>query len=116
MYQKTNYMQIKKILLLASLFAVIIYSAGCKKCYTCQNTCVLCSATYNGHTTTQVLCRDSFGTDAQYNAAVATDTGFGFVCTATASTYKYDFCVNKPGEEDYTSYFDHGGRAPCVAK
>ena len=104
----------KKILFLASLFVVIIYSAGCKKCYTCQNSCVQCLATYSGHTFSQVLCRDSFGTDAQYNAAIAADTSIGYTCTATTPTYKYDFCVNKPGEEDYPSYFDHGGRAPCV--
>jgi len=109
-------MLIKKTLFLAALFAVIIYSAGCKKCYTCQNTCVQCLATYNGHVFSQVLCRDSFGTDAGYYAAIAIDTGLGYRCTTTASTYKYDFCVNKPGEEDYPNYFNHGGRAPCVAK
>ena len=106
----------KKTLLLLSLFAVIIYSAGCKKCYTCQNTCMQCIATYNSHVFSQVICRDSFGTDAEYYAAIAHDTVLGYTCTAGASTYKYDFCVNKPGEESYTSYFDHGGRAPCVAK
>ena len=106
----------KKLLFLVVVFAVIIYSAGCKKCYTCQNACVQCLATYNGHTFSKVLCRDSFGTDAQYNAAIAADTLQGYICTATASTYKYDFCVNKPGEENYPSYFDHGGRAPCTPK
>ncbi len=106
----------KKALFLLSLFAVVIYSAGCKKCYTCQNTCVQCIATYHSHVFSQVICRDSFGTDAQYYAAIAADTMLGYTCTAGASTYKYDFCVNKPGEESYTSYFDHGGRSPCVAK
>ena len=105
-----------KLLFIISLFAVISWSAGCKKCYTCQNTCLKCVATYGNHVFTQVLCRDSFNTDADYNAAFTKDTAFGYICTATTPTYTYNFCVNKPGGEDYTAYFDHGGRAPCVAK
>jgi hypothetical protein len=113
---KKKLMLMKKALFVVSLFAVIIYSAGCKKCYTCKNSCVLCAATYNGHTFTQVLCNDSFSTTSEYNAAIAADTSLGYRCTTTTSTYNYDFCVNKPGEQDYPAYFDHGGRAPCVAK
>jgi hypothetical protein len=105
-----------KFLFVILLFAVVIYSAGCKKCYTCQNSCLQCVATYNGHVFSQVLCRDSFSTDAAYNAAVANDTSLGYVCSATAPTYVYHFCVNKPGEANYPGYFDHGGRAPCTAK
>ena len=111
---KTVYM--KKLLFLASVFTVVMYSTSCKKCYTCKNECIQCVATYNGHVFSQVLCRDSFNSDAAYNAAMAHDTTLGYTCSATTPTYSYDFCVNKPGEENYTSYFDHGGRAPCVAK
>lgn len=111
---KTVFM--KKLFFIASVFAVVLYCAGCKKCYTCKNECIQCVATYNGHVFSQVLCRDSFNSDAAYNAAMVHDTTLGYTCSATAPTYSYDFCVNKPGEENYTSYFDHGGRAPCVAK
>ena len=106
----------RKMIFIVSLFALVIYSVGCKKCYTCQNKCVQCVATYSGHVFSQVLCLDSFSTQAAYDSAFVKDTLLGYKCTATAPTYVYDFCVNKPGEEDYTSYFDHGGRAPCVAK
>jgi len=114
---KTKYMPLKKLLFLLALGIVIIYTAGCKKCYTCQNTCVRCTATYGGHVFSQVLCRDSFTSDAGYNAAYAADTSQGYVCTATSPTYTYTFCENQPGVKDGdTSYFDHGGRAPCTVK
>jgi hypothetical protein len=114
---KMKYMPVKKMMFLLSLSAVIIYSVGCKKCYTCQNTCLKCTAAINGHVSTQVLCRDSFADDGAYNAAYTADTGMGYICTATASTYTYDFCENQPGVKNGdTSYFDHGGRAPCTVK
>ena len=114
---KMKYMPVKKMLFILSLAVVIIYSAGCKKCYTCQNTCIKCSATYGGHVFSQVLCRDSFGTDAAYNAAVTADTSQGYICTATTPTYTFDFCENQPGVKvGDTSYYDHGGRAPCTVK
>jgi hypothetical protein len=110
-------MQLKKWLFLIAVAVVTIYAVGCKKCYTCHNSCVLCSATYNGHTFTQVLCNDSFATPALYDSAIARDTSIGYRCAATTSTYNYDFCENQPGvKEGDTSYYDHGGRAPCTAK
>ena len=105
-----------KMLFVVSLFAVVIYSMGCKKCYTCKNSCVMCTYTYSGHTFSQVLCQDSFNTVAAYDSAYVADTLNGYKCISTAPTYVYNFCVNKPGEEDYPAYYDHGGRAPCVAK
>ena len=114
---KKKLMPMKKALFVVSLFAVIIYSAGCKKCYTCSNRCVLCTATYNGHTFTQVLCNDSFGTTSEFNAAIAADTNLGYKCNATSSTYNFDFCENQPGvKAGDTSYYNHGGRAPCTVK
>lgn len=92
-----------------------MYSAGCKKCYTCKNTCVQCVATFGGHTFSQVLCQDSFTSAFAYDSAYAADTSQGYICTPTNPTYVYNFCVNKPGEEDYPAYYDHGGRAPCTA-
>ena len=105
-----------KMLFIVSLIVVVIYSMGCKKCYTCKNTCVQCTATFSGHVFSQMLCQDSFNTVAAYDSAFAADTSIGYICVATAPTYVYNFCVNKPGEEDYPAYYDHGGRAPCVAK
>lgn len=105
----------KKLILLVSVLAALAVSS-CKKCYTCTNECVQCSIVVGSNTFSHVLCKDSFETTTDYNAAIAADTGLGYSCNSIAPTYTYDFCVNKPGEENYVNYFDRGNRLTCTEK
>jgi hypothetical protein len=108
----------KKLLFALSLFALVVYWSGCKKCYNCHNSCLQCDLSRGGHTFTQVICNDSFATVTQFSTAVSADTTAGWVCTSIASTYSYDFCSNKPGTQDdyYINYYNEGGRATCTPK
>ncbi len=101
-----------------ALFAVLLllFAGSCKKCFTCANECVRCSQTLNGHEFSHTLCKDSFNTDAQFAAAISADSAIGFVCSPTTPTYSRDFCVNKPGEEDYPNYFNKGQKIDCREK
>ncbi|HWB61926.1 MAG TPA: hypothetical protein VG603_00340 [Chitinophagales bacterium] len=107
----------KKALFLFAIAAFVLYSTGCKKCYHCQNTCTLCvysdSIIQNYQ---QKFCNDSFSSESAYMAAIAADTALGFVCAETASDYSQDYCVNKPGQDEYKDYYDRGGRVPCSPK
>lgn len=105
----------KKLILLAPVLLLAAISS-CKKCYTCTNECVQCAITVNSNTFSHVLCKDSFATTADYNAAISADTGLGYICNSIAPTYTYDFCVNKPGEENYINYFNRGNRLTCTEK
>ena len=106
----------KKIFLALVVVSVALNIVGCKKCFHCTNECVQCSVTVGSNNFNHLLCRDSFNTVAQYNAAIAADTGLGYVCSPTTPTYDYDFCVNKPGEESYPSYFNKGNKVTCNEK
>ena len=75
-----------------------------------------CSITVNTNTFSHVLCRDSFNTENQFNAAISVDTGLGYTCAATAPTYQYDFCSNQAGEDSYPNYFNKGKRVTCDPK
>jgi hypothetical protein len=70
----------------------------------------------NSHVFTHVLCKDSFNTASQYNAAIAADTSIGYTCTATAPTYDYDFCTNQPGKDSYLNYYNKGKKVTCDEK
>lgn len=105
----------KKILLVI-FFVGILFSQGCKKCFRCYNECVQCSIVVNSHTFSHVLCKDSFNTTQQYEAAIAADTALGYTCYAAAPTYDYDFCVNQPGKESYLNYYNKGKKVTCNEK
>ncbi|MFN8323021.1 MAG: hypothetical protein U0T74_10220 [Chitinophagales bacterium] len=101
------------LLLLGSLLLAI---NSCKKCFHCFNDCVQCTITVNSNVFSHVVCRDSFNTVTEYNNAISADTGLGYICLPTASTYDYDFCVNQPGEESYLNYFNKGKKVTCNEK
>lgn len=96
--------------------ALLLLANSCKKCFQCTNECVKCSITVGSNVFTDVICRDTFNTVAQYEAAIAADTGLGYVCTSTAPTYDYDFCTNQAGKEPYPSYFNKGNKVTCNEK
>lgn len=98
------------------LLLFVLGEMGCKKCFHCYNQCVQCSITVNANVFSHVLCRDSFNTVAEYNNAIAIDTGFGYSCLSSAPTYDYDFCVNQSGEESYLNYFNKGKKVTCDEK
>ncbi len=105
----------KAFILLSSL-ALLFFISGCKKCYHCYNTCQQCTRIVNGHAFSETLCIDSFGSKAEYEAAITADTSIGYTCTTTAPTYNYDFCSNQPGKETYPNYFNQGNRSTCDEK
>ncbi|MFN8298573.1 MAG: hypothetical protein U0T75_05655 [Chitinophagales bacterium] len=107
----------KKLAAVTLIFTLLtIAFSSCKKCFTCHNTCVQCSITVGSNNFSHTLCRDSFNTEAEYNAAIATDTAAGYTCGSTAPTYSYDYCVNQPGEESYQNYFNKGKKVTCDEK
>jgi hypothetical protein len=106
----------KKLILPAFIVTVLLFSAGCKKCYRCFNECVQCTVVVNNNTFGHVLCQDSFNTPEQYQAAIAADTGLGYTCVSTASTYDYDFCTNEPGKDSYLNYYNKGKKVTCNEK
>ncbi len=103
----------RRFLFFFSLLFFVMYWVGCKKCYTCQNTCEKCTYTGSGFVLTQTLCRDSFATVAEYDTAIAKKAAYGYICVPTSPTYSQDFCVNKPGEASYPDYFTQGGKVTC---
>ena len=115
-FTRTKSTSMKKFLFFISLFCAVIYWSGCKKCFTCQNVCQQCSRTISSHVFLITLCRDSFSTDAAFNAAIAADTTQGYSCYSISPTYHEDFCVNKPGESSYPDYYNKGGRVTCNPK
>jgi hypothetical protein len=105
-----------KALLLFFSVSLVFFISGCKKCYHCYNTCQQCTRIVSGRAFSETLCIDSFGSKAQYDAAIAADTAIGYTCAATTPTYDYDFCSNQPGKNSYPSYFNQGGRSTCDEK
>jgi hypothetical protein len=106
---------VKKILPVCFLFMLSIWVNSCKKCYTCTNTCQQCTYRDSGVVVIQfTLCRDSFASDQQFQAAISADSALGYFCTATTPTYNESFCSNKPGEAYFPSYYNRGGRVTCV--
>ncbi len=106
----------KKILFVLLPLTAMLLASSCKKCFQCTNECVQCNITVGGNVFSETLCRDSFNTVAQYNAAIAADTGLGYVCSATTPTYDYQFCTNQAGKEPYPSYFNKGNKVTCHEK
>lgn len=105
----------KKFFLLL-VFGIFLLGSSCKKCFHCYNECVSCALTVGSHVFYDSFCRDSFASDGAYNAAISADTSQGYVCSKAAPTYTYDFCVNKPGEEQYQNYFNQGKKSKCDEK
>ncbi|HRG90807.1 MAG TPA: hypothetical protein PLW44_17415 [Chitinophagales bacterium] len=106
----------KKLLVALSALTLIISFSACKKCFRCYNDCQQCILTINNRNFYKTLCSDSFNTRSEYNAALAADSAYGYVCAPTSPTYDYDYCTNQPGKDSYTDYFTKGGRATCDAK
>lgn len=106
----------KKLIFPTLLIGILVISGGCKKCYRCYNECVQCTITVNANTFSHVLCKDSFNTAEQYQAAIAADTGLGYTCLTTAPTYDYDFCTNQPGKDSYLTYYNKGNKVTCDEK
>lgn len=132
----------KKYLRLTPLFVLLLpllYFTGCKKCYTCKDTCMMCLYTHpaadtiyklDSLTWTYVIakidtvtvtdslihCTDYFGTMAQYDSAIAQDEEMGAPCYPHNPTYSHNFCTTDPGIQQYTNYYDKGGAAPCNPK
>ena len=106
----------KKIIVILIPMALLLLANSCKKCFHCTNECVQCSITVGGNVFRETLCRDSFNTVAQYNEAIAADTGLGYVCVPTTPTYDYEFCTNQAGKEPYPSYFNKGNKVTCNEK
>lgn len=106
----------KQYSLILFLLAIVLSVGSCKKCFHCVNECVQCSITVNSNIFSHVVCRDSFNTVSEYDNALAADTGLGYICTSTAPTYNYDFCVNQSGEESYLNYFNKGKKVTCNEK
>jgi hypothetical protein len=101
---------------MVSVSTFILSSAGCKQCFHCYNECVTCLYTDSVQTLSHTLCRDSFNTVSHYQSVIANDTSNGYVCTKSAPTYTYDFCVNKAGKENYPDYFNKGNKIKCDEK
>jgi hypothetical protein len=116
LYIFTAQSRMKKFFPLLFLFLILLFAAGCKKCFKCYNECVLCSKTVNSHTFLDTLCNDSYNNLPEFETAITFDTATGYVCNEMPSTYSYDFCVNKPGEEDYPNYFNKGKKVKCDEK
>ncbi|MCW5908917.1 MAG: hypothetical protein KIS94_13720 [Chitinophagales bacterium] len=106
----------KKLILPFIVLVVMAFSQSCKKCFRCYNECVQCNIVVNNHTFGHVLCKDSFNTTQQYEAAISADTSLGYTCFATAPTYNYEFCVNQPGKESYLNYYNKGKKVTCDEK
>ncbi|MES2620726.1 MAG: hypothetical protein V4615_07735 [Bacteroidota bacterium] len=106
----------KKILFMICIPSFLVLTPGCKKCFHCYNECVLCSLSDSTQIFTHTLCNDSFSNQLQYQAAISSDTSIGYSCVAAASTYTYDFCVNNPGKETYSDYFNKGNKIKCDEK
>lgn len=106
----------KKIALAVLALTFLVSINSCKKCFQCTNECVECRITVGGNVFRDVICRDTFNTVAEYNAAIAADTGLGYVCTPTTPTYDYEFCVNNPGKDSYPAYFNKGNKVTCNEK
>jgi hypothetical protein len=106
----------KKLFVALCALSLIISFSACKKCFRCYNTCQQCVLTINNHNFYKTLCTDSFGTKAEYEAAITYDTSHGYICAPTTPTYDYDYCTNQPGKDSYLDYFTKGGRATCDAK
>jgi hypothetical protein len=65
---------------------------------------------------TNLLCKDAFNSNDDYQKAIFNDTSAGFICPYTNPTYTHDFCVGKSGEQSYPEYWNKGGRAECDPK
>ena len=94
----------------------LVVSEGCKQCFHCYNECVQCTYTDSLQMLTHVLCKDSFDSPAQYFTAVSADTSNGYICASAFPTYTHNFCVNKPGEDNYPDYYNKGKKINCDEK
>jgi hypothetical protein len=125
----------------ATLFvvAVLVFSYSCKRCYTCANQCTTCNGVrydsagfeidtitldtigvlYNTVPLTHNFCSDdsTISSIDQYKALIAADTSAGYTCVPRQSSISYDYCVNKPGDEqNYQNYYNKNGRMICTQK
>lgn len=89
---------------------------SCKKCYNCYNDCVQCSITVGSNSFSQVLCSDSFDNQANYQAAITASQSAGYTCSKTESTYSFNYCISKDGDEFYQNYFNKNKRVTCDEK
>lgn len=105
-----------KHLSLAVVFLALLASTGCKKCYRCVNECSVCTITVGANAFSKSYCSDSFNTATEYRNALSADSASGYVCARSASTYNYEFCVEKNGEEQYLYYFSKNKKVTCNEK
>lgn len=97
--------------------ALLLYSLpACKKCYTCTNECTRCTITVGNNSFSETFCKDTFANAAAYNARISADTAAGYVCALTSPSYTYEYCANKPGDEQYLNYFSKSNRVTCNEK
>ena len=87
---------------------------SCRKCYTCVNSCSVCSLDSAGVAiNTRYLYSDSL----YYLAKKDSLTTAGYTCVKAPSTYKDDFCVNtKDAVDQYLVYHEGNGRYTCSPK
>ena len=120
-----------------AMIGVLCYFTSCKKCYHCHNDCTLCTKSvpyldtiYTPDTLhhdtivtidtlhridSSIHCTDYYNTDADYKKAISNDTANSYKCVPVNPNYVSDYCVNNPGD-NYTLYYNKGGRAKCDPK
>ena len=92
-----------KTLSVAALFLLVLsVLPSCKKCYTCTNTCTICTLDSAGVVkASQTLYSDSLTTYASGKDSLI---AHGYTCKNTKPTYSIDFCVNTKSAEINTSF------------
>ncbi len=68
---------------------LLMFSAGCKKCYNCTNKCTLCKKTGEP---SQNICADQYTFGLDYSAAIEGYRANGFSCNTGPSTNTDKIC------------------------
>ena len=85
---------------------------SCKKCFTCQDTCVTCLLrdSTGAISDTQSLCSDS----TTYKTQKSTLETAGYNCSPAKSHYSVNYCVNSGQASDqYKLYYEGNGKYTC---
>jgi hypothetical protein len=104
-----------KTIYIAALFLLVLsILPSCKKCYTCTNSCSVCTLdSAGGGVSTRTLYSDSLW----YSNVKDTLIAHGYTCVNAKPTYSIDFCVNnKNAESQYLVYYEGNGRYTCNPK
>jgi hypothetical protein len=83
-----------------SLVAImLVYFAGCTKCYQCSNACSVCTQKHPDTTFTIRVCSDALG-QQYYGEYIDSlnSAALGWICTDTNSTYTQKFCADKANQ------------------